>query len=248
MDDGLRMDLWNVTYARYFHDGDVFHYRGGHRLIQVIWAGHLRRNLADVPDNAWSAGEALRPLFQTSTWFDVYNLVQEIVDANPETQLISQYNSMLERNIAGYRIVDNLLTPLTDTEEITEIEAALNDTSQFAAARHHLSNALAFFSDREKPDYPNSVKESVSAVEAVAVALTGKKELGPALEQLKRDGWDLHGALVSGWKSLYGFASDEDGIRHGGVTVPDVSPEFARYFLVTSSAFVNLLLGLKSRT
>lgn len=41
---------------------------------------------------------------------------------------------------------------------------------------------------------------------------------------------------------MFGYTSDADGIRHGGEGEPvDLDPAFAKYMLVTCSAFVNYL-------
>jgi hypothetical protein len=108
--------------------------------------------------------------------------------------------------------------------------------------RTHVQKALAHLSRREDPDVENSIKESVSAVESMCAAIVGKRTtLGDALKKLEDNGVALHPALRSGWNSLYGFTSDADGVRHAmqgesGLTVDD-----AMHFLVSCSAFINLL-------
>ncbi|MEG8264615.1 hypothetical protein MKS78_04515 [Acinetobacter baumannii] len=48
--------------------------------------------------------------------------------------------------------------------------------------------ALSFLTDRNKPDYRNSVKESISAVEALCVTLSGdpKATLGASLNSIEK--------------------------------------------------------------
>ncbi len=64
-------------------------------------------------------------------------------------------------------------------------------------------------------DWRNGVKESISAVESVARGLASTKasSLSDALKSLE-SGQPLHGALREGLKRLYGYTSDEKGIRH----------------------------------
>ena len=52
----------------------------------------------------------------------------------------------------------------------------------------------------------------------------------------------IHGALKSGFKCLYGYSSDEDGIRHAILEQPSVGFAEAKYMLVSCSAFVNYLI------
>ena len=64
-------------------------------------------------------------------------------------------------------------------------------------------------------DYSGSVRESIHAVESVTRRLDGNaRTLSEALAALAERGLVLHGAFKSGIKQLYGYASDEDVIRH----------------------------------
>ena len=92
--------------------------------------------------------------------------------------------------------------------------------------------------------YRNSIKESISAVEAVARLIANDpdlKTLSPALRALEEE-IDLHPALRVGFDRLYGFTSDEDGIRHAMMEESDLESEDARFMLVACSAFVNYLV------
>ena len=114
--------------------------------------------------------------------------------------------------------------------------------SIFDSVNNHFEKALSFYSDRKNPDYKNSIKESISAVESMCCIICGKKvELGKALGKLEKNGIYIHGAMKNGFQALYGYASDESGIRHGGIEDKEVTEEDAKFMLVTCSAFVNYL-------
>ncbi|MGW4125293.1 hypothetical protein [Nocardia sp. NPDC004711] len=49
-------------------------------------------------------------------------------------------------------------------------------------------------------------------------------------------GTTIHPALLEGWSKIYGYTSDESGIRHSATAVPNISRDFARYFLNTCAA------------
>jgi hypothetical protein len=62
---------------------------------------------------------------------------------------------------------------------------------QFAEAE-----AISLLADREKPDYPNAIKESISAVEAVVKKVTGPNDdLAAGLKKLENSGLSIHPAL-----------------------------------------------------
>ena len=149
-----------------------------------------------------------------------------------------------EREYMGYRFVDGKIVAITDKNEIREIETAC--TNPFEGCRTHIQKAVGFLADRDKKDYKNSIKESISAVESICkiIADNDKAELKEALKALKDKGLQLHGALEKAFLTLYGYASDEGGIRHGErLFESNVTFEEAKFMLVSCSAFVNYLIA-----
>ena len=100
-------------------------------------------------------------------------------------------------------------------------------------------------SNRQSPDYANSIKESISAVEAMCQLIAGDKKatLGDALRQLdSKLGGTMHPALRAAFNSIYGFTSDAQGIRHALLGKSDLDVEDAMFMLVACSAFINYLV------
>jgi len=94
------------------------------------------------------------------------------------------------------------------------------------------------------PDYRNSVKESISAVEGVTRILSGDQDatLWKALKIIEGNS-PLHGALRKALEALYGYTSDADGIRHAlSEGEEPVDPSTAKFMLVVCSAFVVYLI------
>jgi hypothetical protein len=89
------------------------------------------------------------------------------------------------------------------------------------------------------------VRESIHAVEAVAVRLApDTSTLGAALKVLeKRD--HLHGGLKSAFEKLYGYSSDEAGVRHALVFSDEakVDEADALFMLGACASFVSYLLA-----
>ena len=79
-------------------------------------------------------------------------------------------------------------------------------------ARNHLVEAATFINQGH---WAKSVHESISAVESVARRIApGTNTLGAALNRLRRNGLLEHQALEQGLDKLYGYTSDEQGVRH----------------------------------
>ena len=66
--------------------------------------------------------------------------------------------------------------------------------------------------------------------------------MGKAIKRLKDNGVHIHPSLESAFSSLYGYSSDENGIRHGGIGFSGASQEDAKFMIVSCSAFVNYLI------
>ena len=152
----------------------------------------------------------------------------------------------MEKELSAYRFIGDSIGEITNEAEISAIEAVLADSSPFAGINGHLQNALEKFTDRKNPDYRNSIKESISAVESMARLITGdsKATLGKAIKRLKDKGLVLHPALEDAWSKLYGYTSDAGGIRHAMLEESTIRSSDAKYMLVSCSAFVSYLLEL----
>lgn len=156
----------------------------------------------------------------------------------------AEINELFQREYVGYRFIDGEITPISDDIEVAEIEKSLD--IKFQGCKSHIKKALGFLSDRENPDYKNSIKESISAVESICqiIAQNSKATLGEALKKLEEHGVKIHEAMKKSFSSLYGYTSDEGGIRHcEGIFESNVTFEEAKFMLVSCSAFVNYLIA-----
>jgi len=172
--------------------------------------------------------------------FDFIELVCKYCRSKDD--LVSEIDSIFEREYVGYRFVDGKITPITDKNEIESIEEACNN--KFEGTSVHIKKAVGFLADREHKDYQNCIKESISAVESICsiVAEQKKSLLGDALRNLKKKGVKIHPQLESAFSKLYDYTNSEKGIRHAnGMFESDVTFEEAKFMLVSCSAFVNYL-------
>lgn len=163
-----------------------------------------------------------------------------------DSSLYEETNEVFEKEYIGYRFIDEKITPISDKYEVAAVNEALQNIYQ--PVREHISKANSLLADRENPDYENSIKESISAVEAICEIITGESgTLGKLLTKVEQKGVYIHSALQSAYKVLYGYTSDASGIRHarklGGV---DSTFAEAKYMLVACSAFVNYLMTLNA--
>ena len=183
----------------------------------------------------------IRKYFFQAEWYEVYDFLEEILKHFENEELNQFVNRMLEDELSGYRFISGLFTEITDKQEIEMLENALNH-EDFPNVKAHLQRALELLSDRKNPDYRNSIKESISAVESIAkeIAQKPKAELGEALKEIEKKG-KLHGAMKSAFLNLYGYTSDANGIRHAMMDEPNLTGDDAKFFLLVCTSFINYL-------
>lgn len=253
MDDALKNSLWNIFKIYIFAPADEstdytsITYIDFKSFYIILWCNFFKLPLNYKPSGFKDIESYIFDYwFSKATYLDIYNLIQFIVDTwiGSRKELIKSLNFILKRELSAYKFIDGQLSPITTDEEASEIEQALDTArkSKLVGVEVHLKTALVKFSDRKNPDYRNCITESVSAVESIAKIITGKPKatLGDALKVIE-DKVDIHGALKEGLNKMYGYTSDEGGLRHAMLNLGKIDSEDARFMLVSCSAFINYL-------
>src|ERR1700693_5195044 len=109
-----------------------------------------------------------------------------------------------------------MLLPITNEHELAEITMAI-ESLPFADARTHIETAAQLLAARPEPDHRNSIKESVSAVESLlweSIGHKGDKMIVLLNEFEKKYGVDVHESFKQMVVKLYGWTSDDSGVRH----------------------------------
>ena len=252
MDSDLRKSLWNAFDRHYWRNEESNQYyssnaRNLYLLSLTLWEDYFKNIVDEIPNLTKALKAALQEYFFKCEWFEVYDFIQFVANnyrlTDSNTNFIDSCNSMLKQEVSGYRFIGTTIAPITSEQEIAEIEETLTSKDSLPPVTIHIQSALNFLSDKESPDYRNSIKESISAVEAMCRAISGSgATLGKALSAIQSKGKiDLHGALKKAFKELYGYTSDEKGIRHSLLEEPDLDFEDAKFMLVSCSAFINYL-------
>lgn len=256
MDEALRHGLWNALHVCLWLRIEYSDYRrtfcsaNVHNLFQHYWHNLFKVPLDNLPDFLDDAHKTIRKYFLECQWYEAYDFIEFTAQNCPDelkAEFVQFCNHILERELSAYRFVDFQLVDITSEEEIESIEMAINSTTKYSGAREHLRTALGFISDRKSPDYRNSIKESISAVESLCISIAGesKATLGAALNKIE-ESHQLHPAFKKALSNLYGYTSDSDGIRHALLEESSTSYSDAKFMLVACSAFINYVLGKTS--
>lgn len=252
MNDELRVSLWNVLELELwstpcFFENDLSLFANSKpdfdTFRKLLWVNHFKQPIDRCPDLYPAIMSIIRTHFFNCQWNEVYDFLEFVVSyyGSSFIRLVNSLNYMLERELSGYRFVDGHLADITDKQELEMLDEALRDT-RFTGVTAHLQRALELYADRKHPDYRNSIKESISAVESMARVVSGKSNatLGDALKVIEKKG-ALHSLLKEGFIKLYGYTNDEHGIRHAMLEEPSLTAADARFFLLSCTSFVNYL-------
>lgn len=256
IDRDLENLLWNNILTDFIEEIDLGFatrfkdpYFDKEDIFKDIWINFFKQRIDEIPsdykgnisDNGFT--EYIKMWFFKVEWYEKYDLIEFLstISSIVHIDFVEKVNSNLKQELAGYSIIDNKITPIISECEIQSIESTLRNVSKYDSVETHISQAIKLLSDRKNPDYRNSVKESISAVEAYCRILINneKATLGQAIKKLESKS-KLHEAMKSAFSLLYGYTSDSGGIRHS-LTENDteITIDDAKFMLVSCSAFIN---------
>lgn len=246
MNDDLRTDLWNTLYL--FVNENL-------SADRMNFCKEICTDFLKIPVDEFKYSKLMdniKHFIYNKSWSYVYDIIEFVANAScslclrGRNDFIEKINQMLERNNSAYRFVGNEIAPLINNTEIKEIETAQENPR--SNVQTHINTALGFLSDRQNPDYRNSIKESISAVEALCREITGESTLDKALPALAKKGVEIPNMLQKSFEKFYHFTNGENGIRHA-LMDEEEEPGFeeAKYMLVVCSAFVNYIQGKKAK-
>lgn len=263
IDMDLKNCLWNHILENFFDKispQDITYGEASPRLqiSEHIWKEYFKQPIDKFPQGPLGGRSIghfiiyLRKWFFAAEWFEIYDLLEHLCEIESKVRLNLNlpeiFNKALKKEIAGYRIINEKVVQITHEEEIKSIEEALTNTDKWTSVKSHLDSAIVALAEKNNPNYRNSIKESISAVESLCKIITGdeKATLGKALSEIESK-HKLHGALKSAFSSIYGYTSDSGGIRHALLeTDKAIDVNEAKFMLISCSAFINYLISKTS--
>jgi hypothetical protein len=247
----LRALLWNAVYQ--FMKEDIIDSDYSEPYVNGKWERILRdKHLVrdhGMADEFNTEAEphiiALKDVYATGSCAEVLGLTEWIMrHRSKPAQFPSIVERILEHCKAAYRVVDgDTIVPLATEEEAATLAQAFDDlkVSEFRGAYSHLKNATSALTNGKHAD---SVRESIHAVESVARVIAPKDKLSDALAELTAK-TNMHKGMRSAFSSLYGYTSEERGIRHplldeGDATVDEAD---ALFMIGACAAFVSYMIA-----
>jgi len=249
----LRAVLWRIVFESMRRACVYPKYVGGNALmgepwVSILYDKHVHRDygMADeFSDDFDELSGQVKRIFDSYDYIQIFDFLQWVLGHSKCPIRGSLIDHMLERCRAAYRLLDDgrTIVPISSVVERETLSRAFADldASEFDGARAHLTAAAAHLTAGECAD---SIRESIHAVESVARVLGPSKSLKESLQILKKK-HAIHPAMEAGMNSLYGYTSDENGVRHplldeGAANVDETD---AIFMIGTCAAFVSYLIN-----
>lgn len=258
----LTTDLWNVFYIQYFNHVSNFTkiYECDSQysdLFIALWMNYFKNTIDNLPQNiSENISNIKNHLFSRYTkWYYIYEIIEftfknykvdyKDADNRFKKETTELLNKVWEANLSGYRFINGLFCPITSEQELKSIEDASINNDEYKTVSSHLNKALDLLSDKDSPDFNNSIKESILAVESYFKVFFNKPTIsfGDALNTLEhKHGLDKQ--IKESISRIYGYCNNIGAIRHAlkpGDSIDKIKLAESKYMLVIFSAFINYL-------
>ena len=223
LSDDLRREIWNKV-RELLRSSSFVGLRGfgsaGEKCIERVLGKLLRMNEDEISTDYEHIMQLLKNyIMQEDRFNKVLDLIEIIVDDESVTdEFANKIAYLFEVHAAAYWL-DTSRRPYQffpcSTKEQGEATRAAIETiraSSMEGAETHLRQAVDHINAGQ---YADSITDSIHAVESVArIICPEAKTLSKALDALQRDGLLKHPALKEAFSKLYGYTSDEQGLRH----------------------------------
>ncbi len=207
-------------------------------------------NYEDISFSDTSVGSFAKDTILNGEYHEILTMIEFFLRHEGCTSIFrNSLEKIFESTKIAYFIkdIDELptITPRITRESGEAVQQAIEtiDMSGMAGASTHLRQAAENINANR---YAKSIEDSIHAVESVARTIDPKaKTLGPALDSLQKSGLLKHPALKEAFSKLYGYTSDEQGIRHALLDKgsPDVDLDEAMFMFGACASFAAYLVN-----
>ena len=221
----IRIELWNSVrrlllkeIARNRH----INYFGGEtrRFVERVLGRWSTRPEDEIPYKIDQVMSIFKDAFGGADFNRVLDLMEIMVnDVLVNREFVESVERSFESHVAAYWLrADESpfhFFPRSSKEQGEAVRASMDTLHQ-----HNMDGAVSHLQAASKriraEEWADSIRESIHAVESVARLIDPNEEktLGQALDSLEDADLLKHPALKNAFKKLYGYTSDEQGIRH----------------------------------
>ncbi len=258
MSKSLRIGLWNALSSFYWNriygKFSITSDKNMELIIKKIWNDFFELPIDDMNYNWDSIRRELKEKYLMLSWNEVYDFVEFVANNFYEDNLFSYEkvnqrfmdlcNQILKRELSAYRFIDGKIMPITNNQEIYILNEAVERTATaiLKPVYVHLKTAFEELARPERPNYRNSVNESLNAIKELFRAIDLKN--GNILDVLQTldEKIGIPESLREGFKDMYGYVYGLNRKTLSLIEESVLSFDEAKFILVSCSAFINYIL------
>ena len=214
----------------------------------------------------------IHQIFYSTNWMSIFNFIERIyikllkdvnrydINGEIEEQIKSlsevqeyytnEINTLLNEEGLAYEFEKGIFHRKGFPKTVQSIESATKVLSDpiLNKSRFHYLKALNFFNDIKNPDYENSIKEAICAVEACLISLYSP-EISKNFENCLRtiignDNEKVPAPLVESLIKLYGYRNNGTGVSHATNKGLKVSIKEAEFVISASADYITYFYSL----
>ena len=231
-----------ISFRTYNAMGQAYINTKGKQFFQDLWVKELRQT-QEMVYNLRNLEGVITGLI-SSEFHELFDLIEFADEFSKDHRFQQEITEAFISERLAYRFKDGEVIAVGTEEQAKTLERASNHLEKMGAdsATSHLHKASRLLAQGE---FGDSVRESIHAVESIARRIEpSAKSLGAALNLINKDEeTKIHPALNEAFKKIYGYTSDEQGIRHPLIDkdIAPVTEAEALFMLGACSAFIPYL-------
>lgn len=253
LSNDLRRVLCNVVHVLLFVDSSILKCDKILFFVRVLgrYFKQPEDEMRTLPADIY---EIIKRVLFDEPFYRVLDLIEFIVnDTNAYRILAEEIQTLFEEHLAAYYLdlsqQPYRFCPRCSKEQGDATIKAINTILEngMDASVSHLRQAAIHINAQQ---YGDSIADSIHAVESVARSIDkNASTLGQALKNLEKLGLQVHPALKEGFEKLYGYASDEQGIRHARIDKdsPEVGLDEAMFMHGACASFAAYLASKRQK-
>ena len=250
LSDDLRRELRNLMQSLIdAFSSDGFFEVNGQRFWKRVLGEALIQAETDVPDHVPGVKRFCDDILKSWPFNKVLEFLEIVlVELGDDDEFGPKVQCLFRKHGAAYWLDISegkcLFVPSASKEQGEATQRAFGTIKKngLDGAIAHLGQAAEHINARQ---YADSIADSIHAVESVARVIDPRSNntLQPALRSLREEGVLKHPALSKAFETLYGYTSDEHGIRHALLdkSTADVALEEAIFMFGACASFAAYL-------
>ena len=208
--------------------------------VKDIWSKHLKQQLDTLESDPKECIGQIKEQFFKITPNEVYKFAEFFCLRMKSKDFEANCNRIFQEQGSAYKFINYCI--IMNIKDI-EAESLHNSLiTPYKEVNEHMDKAIKFLSEKTNPDYHNCLKEAISAIEALVRIITDKPD-GTLGALVQNANLNLHKSIQEAIKKVYGFASDEGGIRHSQKSgSKSISYDEALFITVFCSSLINFII------